>query len=333
MKSKDKQVKLSIIVAIYNVENELPDLLTELKKIAGNSSVEILLMNDGSTDRTGQILSKFHYNNFQVLTYKNGGLSYIRNKGLESSCGEYVWFVDGDDIIKYKFVCEILKFIERQHPDFIQFYYHRFKKKDEINLARDPVSIDSYQWIKPSEWFSKLTNPREYQFENYAWAHIIRRSIYVDNNILFPMGRNYEDVATTYRLGNSTKKIVFLKSIGYYYRDREGSITNHYSEKNVRDLLQSINEFKLNKSLVFSETSKTNFIHRYLVGAYYMVTQIQNYDGEAIKWRIRSDLLNNNFTKLSPRFKIEYLVFRLNLYKLYLIYKSLIKKIIGKKSD
>lgn len=333
MKLRDKQVKLSIIIAIYNVKNELPDLLTELKELAENASVEVLLMNDGSTDGTEKILSKFDYKNFHVLTRKNGGLSYIRNQGLESSCGEYVWFVDGDDIIKYTFVSEILKFIERQHPDFIQFYYHRFKKKEEISLAGPSINIHSYQLMESSEWFSKLTNPREYQFENYAWAHIIKRSIYIDNNILFPVGRNYEDVATTYRLGNSTKTIVFIKSIGYYYRDREGSITNHYSEKNVKDLLQSINEFRSNKELVFSEASKANFIHRYLVGAYFMVTQIQNFDGRSVSWRIRSDLLNNNFTKLTPRFKMEYLVFKLNLYKVYLNCTSLIKKVIGKNND
>ena len=333
MKSKDTQIKLSIVVAIYNVANELLDLLSELKKLAENSSVEVLLMNDGSTDKTGQILSKIHYTNFHIFTRQNGGLSNVRNQGLRLSRGEYVWFVDGDDIIEYTFVCEILKFIEIQDPDFIQFYYRRFKKKEEIDFDEASMSFDSFQCITSDEWFSKLVDPKDYQFENYAWAHIIKRIVYIDNNIFFPVGRNYEDVATTYKLGNAAKKIILIRSIGYYYRDREGSITNHYSEKNVSDLLQSIREFKLDKSLVFSDASKTNFVHRYLVGAYYMVIQIQNYNGKAIMQKIRLELLNNNFTMLTSRFRLEYLMFRFNLYKLYLSCTSVLKKIIGRNDD
>lgn len=329
MEFGNKNIKLSIIVAIYNIKNELPDLLIQLQKLVNNPYVEILLMDDGSTDGTENILKGLNFKNIFVESRKNGGLSYIRNQGLKISRGEYIWFVDGDDIIRHDFVLDILTLIFEKQPEFIQFNFKRFKTLSEINFEKKQ-DFEMVQSLEPSDWFFKLVNPNEIQFENYAWAHIVRRKLYIDNQIEFPVGRNYEDVATTYRLANSVKKITHINAIGYYYRDRDGSITNHYSEKNVADLLQGITEFKANHNLVFPENYKANFIHRYLVGAYYMLSQTDQYEKSYLKKTLRDEILNNNFTQLKLFFKIEYIIFLLGAYHFYRSSVFLIKKIIGK---
>jgi hypothetical protein len=148
--------------------------------------------------------------------------------------------------------------------------------------------------------------------------------------VAFPIGRNYEDVATTYKLANKTSKILFIKNVAYYYRDRPGSITNSYTKIDVEDLLLSINEFKSNKLLVFSAKLKTNFTHRYLVGAYYMNMQLEDDLNKNLKKQLRSEILENNFLLLNLKFKFEYILFLFNIYEFYIGTKSFVKNYKGK---
>ncbi|WP_424571658.1 glycosyltransferase family 2 protein [Weissella soli] len=325
-----QNIELSIVVAIYNVRVEFGELLNELKKLSKISQVEVLFMNDGSTDGVEAILSKINYDNFITVTRQNGGLSYIRNEGLKLSQGRYVWFIDGDDIIDSSFVLRILKILEKQESDFIQFYYKRFSDSLGITFPEQSEKKLRMQWLSVDQWFSKLIDPKEQQFENYAWAHIVKRSIYTSNNVAFPIGRNYEDVATTYKLANKTSKILFIKNVAYYYRDRPGSITNSYTKIDVEDLLLSINEFKSNKLLVFSAKLKTNFTHRYLVGAYYMNMQLEDDLNKNLKKQLRSEILENNFLLLNLKFKFEYILFLFNIYEFYIGTKSFVKNYKGK---
>lgn len=325
-------IELSIVVPIYNVRVELVELLSELKKISKFPKVEILLMNDGSTDGVEEILSKINYDNFVTVTRQNGGLSYIRNEGLKLSQGKYIWFVDGDDIIDSSFVVHVLKILEKQESDFIQFFYKEFHDSSEITFSTQTEKKLSIKKLSANQWFSKLIDPKEKQFENYAWAHIIKKSIYIDNKVIFPIGRTYEDVATTYKLANKASGILVIECVAYYYRNRSGSITNTYAEKNVEDMLLNVKEFTSNESLVFSKNLKTNFIHRYLVGVYYMSWQVKHNLNKNLKKNIRVEILKNDFLSLKTKSKFEYIMFLFNIYGVYIKTKYLIKITIRKRT-
>lgn len=317
-------IELSIVVPIYNVRVELVELLNELKKLSEFPKVEILLMNDGSTDGVEEILSRVKYDNFITVPRQNGGVSYIKNEGLKLSRGRYIWFVDGDDIIDSSFVVPVLQILEKEEPEFIQFLYKRFQNRSEITFSKQTEKDLIIEKLSIDEWFSKLIDPKEQQFENYPWAHIVKKSIYTDNKVTFPIGRNYqEDVATTYRLANESSEILFIKYVAYYYRNRSGSITNSYAEENVEDILLNVKEFKSNKSLVFSEKLKVNFIHQHLVSAYYMNRQVKSKIKRNLRKIIQSDILENDFLSLKPKAKFEYILFLFNIYEIYVKIKSL----------
>jgi len=325
------KVKLSIIVAIYNVEKELKDLLENLKPLYNNSQIEILLMNDGSTDNSWELISSIKSDNVIAINRNNGGLSYIRNEGLKVSRGEYIWFIDGDDIIDSNFVLQLLDVIDIKQPDFIHFYYQRFVSIKEVNFDSLNSSVDNDKWISQDEWFSNLINPKNVNYENYAWAHVTKKSFYVNGNgfKFFPEGRNYEDVATTYKLVKQSNKILLIPRVGYLYRNRAGSITNFYTVKNVQDLLWSVNEFvKNSKKLNFTNKIKYNFVHRYLVGAYYMTQKTNN--PLLLSKEIKKMILENHFFNLTYKFKFEYILFSLNLYNLYVKFRSYIAKVLKK---
>ena len=326
----NKPVKLTIVVAIYNIAAELPDLLKQIEKLKNSTALEFFLIDDESTDGSEQIISgfiKYHSpTNVSVIRRKNGGLSAVRNQGITLSKGEYIWFIDGDDVIDPIFVAQLIDILEDEQPDFIQFYYSRFKNFKEINFMESQRKIQNYEYLNSNQWFSKLTNSNEKQFENYAWAHVVRRSLYTENNIIFPVGRSYEDVATTYKLANVSDNILSIKEVGYFYRNRPGSITNNYTEKNCRGLLESISEFSKQKSLSFSKKDQYTFIHRYLVGAYYIANNISKGENKVLKNQIRKQLLANRFFSLQTSNKIEYLLFQFRMYDLYRSVKNMIKK-------
>lgn len=331
---RTKQFKLTIVVAIYNIENELSDLLIQIKKLGNYSSLEILLINDGSSDNSEQLLIQFKQSNsnpnFRVIERLNGGLSVVRNQGLILSNADYVWFVDGDDIIDPLFVSELLRVIDDEHPDFIQFYYQRFKKLTDVKFIEKNEGVRKYDHLTTSQWFSKLTNPKEQQFENYAWSHVVKRSLYIDNHIFFPIGRSYEDVATTFKLASVAHDIFIIKEVGYFYRNRRGSITNNYSEKNCRDLLNAIIDFTEEKYLNFSKRDQHIFVHRYVIGAYYMANKIEAENNVGLKREIREQLLRNKFSELPLFCKIEYLLFYFGVYDYYRYFIDMMKYFRGK---
>lgn len=91
---------LSIIIPVYNVEEYIYDCLYSVLNI-DNLNYEIILINDGSTDRSGDIIKEFakKYHNIKIIEQENKGLSAARNKGIQNAIGEYILFVDSDDYL------------------------------------------------------------------------------------------------------------------------------------------------------------------------------------------------------------------------------------------
>ena len=111
------RIKLSIIVPVYNVENYIRNTLDSIfSQSFPRDEVEIIIVNDGTTDSSMSIVHEFANNyltyNFKILNQINQGLSAARNAGISSAVGDYLWFVDGDDRIRINSVARILELIE-----------------------------------------------------------------------------------------------------------------------------------------------------------------------------------------------------------------------------
>ena len=221
-------MRLSIIVPVYNVENYIKECLESLVN-QSLTDYEIIVVNDGSTDNSQLIIDKYknHYPNLIKSYHKsNGGLSDARNYGLKISNGDYITFVDSDDYVDEHLYMHAMKKIEDEKLDILLFGFIR-----ENSHQRKIVNLEKYENIK--ETYIK-NHPN-------ACNKIFKRELWTDNNVLFPLGLWYEDVAIIPCLIQYTNRIGVLDGYYYHYRMRDNSITSNekYSEKCL-DIVRSL---------------------------------------------------------------------------------------------
>lgn len=241
--------KLSVVVAAYNVENEIKRCLTSLKAQTIND-VEFLIINDSSTDNTESVilhlLKQFDDHRFKYIKKKNEGISEVRNFGILKSNAEYLYFVDGDDEISNPIFLELLvKYLENNKLDVIEFNYQLISNSDKKNAFenRNTSSVESgkklfYQSIKNNKYAS------------YVWHYAFRKKFLTENQFKFKKGIYIEDVLFMIPLLITAKRSMYLNEIGYNYIQRNESITNRKNKitrkKLVKDhlyVLESINKY------------------------------------------------------------------------------------------
>ena len=179
--------KVSIIVPIYNVEKYLPKCLDSLVNQTLDD-IEIILVNDGSTDNSGIIAKQYyenHKNKIKYLEKENGGLSDARNFGIPYATGEYIAFLDSDDYIEIDSYKQMHEKAKEEDADYIECdFIWEYPNKQIIDKR---LSYNNKQEM--------LTNVRV-----VAWNKLIKREIIIKNNLKFPKGLRYEDIEFTYKL-------------------------------------------------------------------------------------------------------------------------------------
>ena len=223
---------LSIIIPIYNVENYLLECLNSIAFQIDNE-VELILINDGSTDSSYQIASKFSIENpeinIKLVNKSNGGLSDARNVGINESQGEYLGFLDSDDILTKDYY-RIVKDELVKDIDLLEFDTFRFI--DSLNLNEsDVLGITLYK--DNINYFKSMSGV----FKNSTWfvcTRIFRKSLF--DNIQFPKGRHFEDVAITPILYLKSKNIISIKKGLLGYRINPNGITNNLKISDIDDL-------------------------------------------------------------------------------------------------
>ena len=178
----------SIIIPIYNVSKYLPDCLDSIVNQIYKGNLEVFLVNDGSTDDSGEIAQQYekkYPHIFKYLVKENGGLSDARNFAIPYVHNDYVFFIDSDDYIQPNTLETIANVINNYSQDLIIFDY--------IKQWEDKGILD-----KILEGNSRLITNKEYLLANpAAWNKIIKTTILKENKILYPKGLWYEDRATT----------------------------------------------------------------------------------------------------------------------------------------
>lgn len=212
---------VSIIVPIYGVEAYLDRCIISLRNQTYRN-IEIILVDDGSPDSCPSICDRHAEEDkrIRVIHKKNGGLSDARNCGITYAVGDYIAFVDSDDYISCYFVEILLLLAIENEADIVVCKYDMFsgeryeKKKENYNI------IDVYCGHKQimDNFFNKNCG-----ISVVSWTKLYRRKLF--NNIEFPVGRNYEDEATTYKVFYKASKTVYTNAVLYYYFQRSNSIT------------------------------------------------------------------------------------------------------------
>lgn len=228
---------VSIIVPVYNVERYLSQCLTSIKEQT-YKNLEIILVNDGSTDNSKQICDQFclQDSRFNLISGPNGGLSNARNLGLKQARGEYVYFVDSDDWLNCDLISEVVDIFKQFEVDVVAFSYNEVLGTYTTTAGYSNPELGS---VNSSEALSHLFRG---SFGSYAWKFIARRDLYINNNITFPKGRRFEDVATTYKVFGAASHVYFSSKPLYYYRQVNTSITHRPANTDVDDILITIDE-------------------------------------------------------------------------------------------
>lgn len=230
----------SVIIPIYNISQYMQtcvDSVLEQK----NVDVEIILVNDGSTDDSGILCDEYARNDSRIVVIhkQNGGLSDARNAGLQVAQGEYVLFVDGDDYIATDSLSELVHIIEEgNYPDVVCLELTKFFE-DNVNTVPMQDGIDfRINDLRGNDLYDYLANLPKYPAS--ACTKAIRRELFIKNDLYFTKDLLSEDLEWCIRLFLVAKTFRYCPHPYYFYRQaRNDSISNTPSEKKTMDILNT----------------------------------------------------------------------------------------------
>ena len=228
---------VSIIVPVYNVEAYLDKCLDSLVNQT-YSNIEIILVDDGSTDSSSQKCDNWRKKDkrIKVVHKENGGLSDARNKGISVSTGEYICFVDSDDYIDSKYVELLYNAIMKNKTNISQC---GIKYVDDAGKDMNDVGYNKDICLSGIEMLQDVYNGH-YVENVVAWNRLYKREMI--DNFLFPKGRIHEDEYTTYKLLYFEKKVSIVKEKLYYYRQSNNSITRSSFKLRRLDIIDAYKE-------------------------------------------------------------------------------------------
>ena len=225
-------MKLSIIIPVYNVEQYLQNCVQSVLTQT-YQDLQVILVDDGSTDSSGILCDQLAQQDsrIQVVHKVNGGLSDARNAGLKVATGDYVAFLDSDDVyLLPDGIEQMMQVITTDKPDLLLFqcvdiYPHR----QSARRAYDTEYIAAHTG---EEVFHQLV--RTQSFNMSACFQLIRRELLEEHQIYFEKGLLSEDVDWSLRLWRYVSKVRAINLPMYGYQHREGSITTTYTIRNLR---------------------------------------------------------------------------------------------------
>lgn len=217
----------SIIIPVYNVEPYLKECLDSVLN-QNYKNLEILVVDDGSTDQSGSICDSYCYDPRVIVFHQpNGGPSVARNTALNHASGEYIFFVDSDDFIQPDMVSKAVASLEENNADIVIFGHIEIygNGHEEIRFPNDPG-------LSTIEIQKRLISD---EMENYSCNKAFRSYLWKDRR--FPTGIRFEDLATIPHVAKSAKKIVTLHELLYYYRIHDSSYIHAQKYNPTHDYL------------------------------------------------------------------------------------------------
>lgn len=228
----DKQPLISIIVPFYNVEQYLEPCLESIKKQT-YKNIEVVLVNDGSVDKSTDICEKFTSvdSRFKLFNKPNGGISDARNFGISKTTGEYISFIDSDDAVTEDYIEYLYNLIVKYNTKLSvtahtinnndsKFIFHGFDSERKITQkeALESILLDNGVDLSP-------------------WGKIYAKELF--EGIEYPTGFIFEDTATTYKLIYKCDYVACGNESKYFYQIRSKSITTCINFLQKMDLIKN----------------------------------------------------------------------------------------------
>ena len=227
---------ISIIVPLYNVETYLPWCLDSIMA-QSYQNFELFLVDDGSTDDSGAICDEYASKDerINVIHQKNSGPSIARNTALDLIKGEYLTFIDSDDVVHHRYLEVLLENMQNYGADISAVTFSRVSEYGKLGEADFSGKVATYNPIKA---IKRILYQKD--LENSAWGKLYKSHLF--DNVRFPESIYYEDLAIFYKVYEKAKKIVFEQVGLYGYRKRPSSIMGNFSLKRA-DVLDVTDDF------------------------------------------------------------------------------------------
>ena len=286
--------KISIVVPVYNVEQYLEQCISQIINQT-YVSLEIILVDDGSTDNSGRICDEFVKKDtrIKVIHKENGGLSDARNVGIKYATGEYIGFIDSDDYPEITMYEKLYSLVQKYSVDISVCSMYR-----DINCKKEIYEEDV---LSRREVFKEMAQCGK--IESHAWNKLYKRSLF--DGIEYPIGKTYEDIYTTYKVIDKVDRVAYTAEQLYFYRDNPESISNQRFKKSDLYLVDASIEFyrfleenypDISKYQQNSTTRNRISVLRKMVVAEYEDSEIESYLIDGMK--------NNFISYLWSPFKI-----------------------------
>lgn len=213
---------ISVIVPVYNVETYLSQCIDSILAQTYRD-LEILLIDDGSTDQSGHICDAYQAKDERISVFhtENHGLSAARNLGLDHASGAYILLLDSDDWIDEKTVQVLVEYAKKYDADVVSCaYYYEWKNRRDIEEKIDrPIVLEGEQVMR--------AHIQEPYLGYMAWNKLYRKELF--SSIRYPEGRDFEDILTTYKILLSAQKVICVPDALFHYRMRANTISRTYT--------------------------------------------------------------------------------------------------------
>ncbi len=220
---KEEQTELiSVIIAAYNIEAYIERGVRSVC-VQTYRNLEIIVVDDGSTDDTGRILDELAGRDarIQVIHEENGGLAHARNVGIARAGGSYIGFVDGDDWIDPDMYEKLFSALRDKRADMAVCRYRQIAREKTLDESADRAVLFEGQ----EALTAYVEERKEFEIQNAAWNKLYRRELL--SGMAFPEGRWYEDILFTTEALTRAERCIYLDIALYnYIIDREDSIMN-----------------------------------------------------------------------------------------------------------
>ena len=303
---------VSIIIPVFNVEKYVPICIESVINQT-YKNIEILLIDDGSTDGSGKICDEYAKNDERICVFhkSNGGLSDARNYALDRITGEYIYFVDSDDYINYQCIETLVNLLKCESADIVSCAANDVFENEsrQFEIQEKPIvscnNIEACLKIRSGSAF----------FGVAVWNKLYKRNLF--DNIRFPKGLVHEDQAVIYQLVYQVKKYVHTYTVLHYYRVRTNSITRQKFTVKRFDFLKALKmrtDFLKDKNEMLYEKNLYLYLHM-LVYYRYIAKHKFKYGKERLKrfeLEIKSVAMRLKAIKQTPKLFIMY-----RFYKFY----------------
>lgn len=314
------QIDLSIVIPAYNAEKYIKDTVCSVLGQITDYRYEVIIINDGSTDNTLEIIYKEFgkIENIIILSKHNSGVAETRNVGIKKAKGNYIYFLDSDDLLKSNMIENLLTEAYKNELDALMFSATSFYDEEYDGEWKPPSYLrKEYKVLSGNNLLEKQQNDKNVIVSPVLY--IIKKELLIRNGLFFPEGVDNEDNYFTFYLFSICKRISTTSESYYCRRVRNDSIMTNSDNKVLFENYSSI----LNLII----TDKDNFpklenkiVNSYLYPLFYSV--LVNYDkmNKTYKERYKNQLLKTK--NIMKKNSIS------DYYKIYI--KYCIKKIIRK---